>query len=139
MLEEVSPVEDKGEEGINHISNTDGQPLVFVTVDSINRPVELKISTWEIHVIDGDNLRPEFKGQEELIKNIISDPGVIVPDPMENRERYYDLVYNSTSGKIKTVMIVVDHSTVPGDVVTIMSKSTVKESDERGVIYVRSK
>lgn len=129
-------------DSVNNIGNSGDNSttsLVFSTVDSCNRIVNLKTSTWDMHIINGDNYRPEFIGQEKMIESIIKAPSIILPDPIPKRERYYDLVYNTNTGKIKPVLVVVDHSTIPGDVVTAMTKSTMKDSDERGVIYVRPK
>ncbi|SFA56113.1 hypothetical protein SAMN05192569_10697 [Parageobacillus thermantarcticus] len=112
---------------------------IFTTTDPLGRMVALKQTTWNMHVIDGDHYRPEFIGQEETIKGIIEDPKFIVKDPIENRERYYDIVHLTSNNKIKPVMVVVDHSTDIGDVCTIFSISRMRETGERGIIYVRPK
>lgn len=112
---------------------------IFTTTDPLGRFVTLKASTWNSHVIDGDNYRPEFIEQEQQIKDLIEDPKFIVPDPKENRERYYDLVHLTSNDKIKPVMVVVDHSNDTSDVCTIFSMSNMKDTGERGFVYVRPK
>jgi hypothetical protein len=110
---------------------------IFKTTDPLGRNVTLKSSTWNIHVIEGDNYRPEFVEQEETIKGVIEDPKFIVNDPIENRERYYDIVHLTSVDKIKPVMIAVDHSSDTGDVCTVFAQSRMKETGERGIVYVR--
>lgn len=111
-------------------------PNVFTTTDPLGRVVVMKESTFTFHIL-GDGNRAEFKGQEEKLKKVIENPAIIVKDPMDTRERYYDIISLSTTNKIKPVMIVVDHSTEQGDVVTAMRKSSMTDFTERGVVYER--
>lgn len=113
------------------------KPIVFSTLDPLGRSVVLKGSTWNIHVIDGDNYRPEFLGEEDTVQAIIEDPKIIVKDPKPNRERYYDLVYLQGIDKIKPMMVVVEHSKQVSDVCTVFLKSTIKDTSEGGIVYVR--
>ncbi|HFJ9435818.1 TPA: hypothetical protein ACGC1O_005168 [Bacillus cereus] len=120
-------------------NTTINTPLVFTTTDPLGRTITLKDSTWNRHVIDGDHQRPELKEQEELVKGVLEDPKFIVKDEMENRERYYDIVHLTSTNKIKPLMIAVDHSSSTGDVCTVFVQSRMRETGERGVIYVRPK
>lgn len=100
-------------------STAEAPILVFSTTDPLGNTVQLKTSTWNMHVLDGDHYRPEFIGQEEVIKRVIEDPQFIIPDVKENRQRYYGLVHLTTNNKIKPVKVVVDHSTSPSDICTV--------------------
>jgi hypothetical protein len=115
------------------------KPLVFQTTDPLGRSVQLKESTWNMHVIDGDHQRPELIGQEEAIRQVIEDPAFIVKDPNPDRARYYDLVHLTSNNKIRPVMIAVDHSSSTGDICTVFVQSKMRETGERGFEYVRPK
>jgi hypothetical protein len=115
---------------------TNDNAYIFITTDPLGRKITLKSTTWDYHII---NRRPELIGQENVIKSIIEDPKFILPDPEENRERYYDIVHLTSMGKIKPVMVVVEHINETGDICTAMVKSTMKDTTERGIIYERPK
>lgn len=121
------------------MSVEDKSNQIFSTTDPLGRQVVLKSSTWNMHIIDGDNLRPELEGQEENIKTVIEDPKFIIPDPIENRERYIDIIHFTSTDKIKPVMIVVDHSSNTGDVCTVFPQSRMRDTAKEGFIYVRPK
>lgn len=142
MTEELNSVEQKDYNNDIEIEgplapSTD-ETLIFKTTDPMGRTVQMKRSTWEQHIVGGDHDRKEFLGQEKLIEQVISDPVLIINDPIEKRERYYDLALLNTIGKIKPIMVIVDHSHETGDVVTSVIKSTLKDTVERGVVYDRS-
>lgn len=128
-------------EGSVEISaHTPETPLIFTTTDPMGRTVQLKQSTWEMHVIGGDHNRKELIGQEKVVEAIIANPKYIVPDvDNETRERYYDLAYLSSINKIKPVMVVVDYANSTGDVCTIFVQSRMRETGERGIVYERKK
>ncbi len=118
-------------------SSSTSTPLKFTATDPLGRIVVLKESTFDIHIV-GEGNRIEFVGQEDKLKRIIERPAIIVNDPMDNRERYYDIISLDTTTGIKPIMVVVDHSTEQGDVVTAVRKSRMSDSNERGVVYERS-
>lgn len=118
-------------------STQDETVYKFTATDPLGRVVLLKQNTFDLHIIAEGN-RPEFEGQEDKIKRIIENPTIIIKDPMENRERFYDIIQLDTTNKIKPVMVVVDFSTDQGDIVTAMRKSSMSDTDERGVVYARS-
>lgn len=118
-------------------STQDETVYKFTATDPLGRVVLLKQNTFDLHIIAEGN-RPEFEGQEDKIKRIIENPTIIIKDPMENRERFYDIIQLDTTSKIKPVMVVVDFSTDQGDIVTAMRKSSMSDTDERGVVYARS-
>ncbi|MBA4601868.1 hypothetical protein [Thermoactinomyces mirandus] len=120
--------------------STSDIPIVFTATDPINRTVILKQTTWDMHIIDGDNYRLELKDQEETVKDVVEDPKFIIRDPIDNRERYYDLVYLSSINKIKPLLVVVDHLYSTGDICTIFVQSRLRdEPGEREIIYERPK
>lgn len=115
-------------------------PIIFAATDPLGRSVILKQTTWNMHIINGDNYRPELEGQEVKIKDVVEDPKFIVEDPIDNRERYYDLVYLTSINQFKPVMVVVDHSHSTGDICTVFVQSRLRnEPGERGIIYERPK
>jgi len=121
-------------------TQTPETPLIFKTTDPLGRTVQLKQSTWEMHVTGGDHQRKELIGQEKVVEGIIASPAFIVPDvDYDTRERYYDLVYLGSINKFKTVMVVVDHANSTGDVCTVFAQSRMRETGERGIIYERKK
>jgi hypothetical protein len=132
---ETSPIDEEDTSSTSAI-----EPLVFTTTDPMGRMVKLKQSTWDMHVVNGDHQRIEFIGQEQLVKDVISDPTFIVPDAeIGTRERYYDLAYFSNTGKLRPVMVVVDHDMDTGDVCTLFTQSRMRETGERGIVYARKK
>lgn len=118
-------------------TDTNSTEIKFSTTDPMGRIVVMKSSTFDGHII-GDNNRVEFIGQEDKLKRIIENPTIIIKDPKENRERYYDIIQLDSTTKIKPIMVVVEHSTEQSEVVTAIRKSSMTDTNERGVVYARS-
>ncbi|WP_162105635.1 hypothetical protein [Bacillus subtilis] len=117
---------------------------IFSTTDPLGREVKLKSTTWHMHITGGDHQRTQFIGQEEVIKSIIKDPYIILPNNIEDeedtRQKYVELAHLPGFNSLKAVVVVVDHKDeTSGDVVTVMPKSSLKSEKTGGAIYVRSK
>jgi hypothetical protein len=112
---------------------------IFNTTDPLGREVKLKTTTWHYHVLE-ENERHELSGQEEEVEKVIQNPYFILPDKtFETRQNYIDVVNLDTSDKLKSLFVSVDYNNSDyGDIVTVIAKSSVRESTERGVIYERS-
>lgn len=128
---------------MNEKKNETGSDYIFVTTDPLEREVQLKSTTWHMHVTGGDHHRAQFIGQEKIIEDIIKDPAFILPndinDPNNTRQKYIDLAQLPGYNSLKAVVVVVDHKDEQfGDVVTVIPKNTLK-SETGGAIYVRPK
>jgi hypothetical protein len=125
-------------------NNSNDKEYIFTTTDPFGKEIRLKSSTWNFHITGGDHERTELFGEEETIKEVISDPKFILRNDPENpddtRQKYIDLVDLNAFDSLKGLVVVVDHQNPEyGDIVTIMPKSRINESTKGGTIYVRGK
>lgn len=124
-------------------NNNSATDYLLVEKDPLGREVRLKSTTWNYHITGGDHYRHELIGQEEKIKEVITDPAFILPnnpdDPSNTRQKYIDLAMLPGHKSLKALVVVVDHENPDyGDVVTVISKSRLNQ-ERGGAIYVRSK
>lgn len=117
----------------------------LTTKDPLGREVKLKDTTWQMHISGGDHEeRKELVDQEHVIESVLSNPYIILPNdpanPDDKREKYVDMVMLPNTSTIRSLVVVVDHSSPDfGDVVTAISKKTMnQEKTTGGYIYVRT-
>jgi len=123
--------------------NTNSGDYIFSTTDPFGKKVRLKSTTWQYHITGGDHTGKEFINQEDVIRDVISDPGIILPnnpdDENDTRQKYIDIVQLPEFKSLKALVVVVDHENdTYGDVVTVMAKARLNQ-ETGGAIYVRPK
>lgn len=112
-------------------------PLQWSTYDIFNRPIHLKQSTFNDHIMD-ENQRREFLGEENTLKSIIESPRFICQDKeYSTREHYIDMCDLPELSGVYGVTIIVDHQYSPGDVVTAFAFKNIKKqiNSTGGIIY----
>ncbi|WP_416828209.1 hypothetical protein [Ectobacillus polymachus] len=104
--------------------------------------IRLKANTWNYHIIGGDHHRLELVNQENVVKDVLADPSMILPnsdDPNDTRQKYIDFAQLPGCSTVRNLVVVVDHANDDfGDVVTAIAKKNLN-GETGGAVYVRPK
>ncbi len=113
--------------------------MKFNVTDPKGRSVLLKKSTWE-YKIQAEHPEVSIDVLERLVRN----PYYILRDLTQSeeahptREEYVDLIPSPIETSLVIIRAIIDHATVPGEVVTVFISSKTKGlSTQGGIIYVR--
>lgn len=113
--------------------------MKFNVTDPKGRSVLLKKGTWE-HKIQVEHPEVSF----DVLNRLIRNPYYILHDLMQSeqahptREEYVDLIPSPVEASLVIIRAIIDHATVPGEVVTAFISSKTKGlSTQGGIIYVR--
>lgn len=122
------------------------EKFIFETKDPLNYDVKLKRNTWQHHIIGDHADRENFKGNENVFKNMVEDPDYIFEQKtLSQKSRWNYTAYGNIKeeGNPKIYHIIVDHHEDGyGDIVTIFPKSKTNLSSENektkeGKVYDR--
>lgn len=116
---------------------------VFKTTDPKERPVILKLDTWENKILRSHT---EMDGLLPQIRGLIEDPCYILYDetqgePNTHREEYWDLMAIAKRHQVRALRAVVEfydnEPKRPGEIVTVHIAGKVKGKTERRIIHER--